>query len=50
MTNDETRRRFQKLLEAKKQGQQKQGATERPERRPTRSDPPKGGRTFRRKV
>lgn len=51
MTNDETRRRFEKLLEAKKQASKDQGgaAADKPART-TRQQPAHGGRTFRRKV
>lgn len=51
MTNDETRRRFEKLLEAKKQANKDQGgaAADKPNRT-TRQQPAHVGRTFRRKV
>ena len=51
MTNDETRRRFEQLLAAKKQAHKDQGGTaaDKPNRT-TREQPAHGGRTFRRKV
>lgn len=51
MTNDETRRRFEQLLAAKKRAHKDQGgaAAEKPNRT-TREQPAHGGRTFRRKV
>ena len=49
MTNDPNRERFQKLLEAKKQGRKQADSGGRPGEKGIRHQPPKADRTFKRR-